>query len=246
MNKISKRIFSNKFEKQSYLSYTWLRQFVFPPDMTKAMFSEESTINIVLIFSAFAIVHSLTVTEKLKRLTASLFTDNFVRGAYRLIFTLFSILVTTLAFGLISKQPQGELISIPQWLFILSLIFQGIGFIVIIISFRHINLLEFTGIAQFISYIRKKELTGDLEGLNIDGLVKGGIYAYVRHPLYFGCILVFTFNPYPTINTIALSLAADIYFIIGGLIEEKRLIKIFGQEYLEYKESVPGFFPFTK
>lgn len=79
----------------------------------------------------------------------------------------------------------------------------------------------------------------------IDELVIGGVYAKVRHPIYGADIVlgwsIFFFYP-------------DVRFLVGAHflmfvllfwmnLEEKALIKKFGNQYLEYMKKVPKIFP---
>lgn len=77
-------------------------------------------------------------------------------------------------------------------------------------------------------------------------LAKNGIYKIVRHPLYLGSFLI----------SLGFCLVSDnlllwIYFIIcfplcyisAIIIEERFLENKFGQEFKEYKKSVPAFLP---
>ncbi|MBF0472735.1 MAG: isoprenylcysteine carboxylmethyltransferase family protein [Nitrospirae bacterium] len=211
------------------------------------MFDIRPVINILLIFTVFAFLHSITVSNRFKALMIRILGERFVKGAYRLIFTFFSVIITAIAFSLIALQPNvGLRLELPIMIKLIFHVIQLIGLILIILPFKYINIFEFTGVSQFFSYIKGKEISGDLEGLNINGLITNGIYGYVRHPLYLGSFLIITFNPYLDINKIAFIIAADIYFIIGGLIEQRRMIKIFGDEYIEYQKKVPAFFPSFK
>lgn len=208
------------------------------------MISIKPLINILLIFSIFAFLHSFTVTNIFKQWMIKRLGEPFIKGTYRFIFTLFSTIITIAAFGLIYQEPYiGQPIILPLFIKIPCFFFQAVGLILLILPFKYINLLEFTGITQFYSYIRGIKVDGDIEGLNINGLITNGIYGIIRHPLYLGGIIIFTFNPYPALNTLTLSIAADIYFVIGGIIEEQRLVKIFGEQYIEYKKTVPAFIP---
>jgi protein-S-isoprenylcysteine O-methyltransferase Ste14 len=111
------------------------------------------------------------------------------------------------------------------------------------LSFKIINSREFLGIAQVWRYITKKEIKGDAEGITQTRLAKTGVYGFVRHPLYLAGIIIFTFEPDITRNWLTVSILADIYFIFGAFMEEKRLITTFGDEYIEYMKQVPRFLP---
>jgi protein-S-isoprenylcysteine O-methyltransferase Ste14 len=72
-----------------------------------------------------------------------------------------------------------------------------------------------------------------------------GILKYVRHPIYCGTILIIIgywfFNP--TIATTVTCITTFLYLPIGILLEEKSLIREFGETYLNYKRKVPALIP---
>lgn len=79
-------------------------------------------------------------------------------------------------------------------------------------------------------------------------LITTGLNAYVRHPIYSGILLMLVgfFLAYPFLKNLVFSLISVLYLIVGSLLEEQKLIRIYGQEYLEYKRRVrmliPGLF----
>ncbi len=77
-------------------------------------------------------------------------------------------------------------------------------------------------------------------------LTTTGCYAHMRHPLYFYSLLFMTLNPVMTVQWLLLTVLSLIYFVAGGIIEEQRLAKIFGREYLVYRQRVPFLFPIPK
>ena len=80
---------------------------------------------------------------------------------------------------------------------------------------------------------------------NSKKLVKTGIYAFVRHPMYIATPLIFIAFISLTLSIISI-IPLVIYIILFRRImnfEEKELEKIFGQEYLDYKKKVLRWFP---
>jgi len=77
-------------------------------------------------------------------------------------------------------------------------------------------------------------------------LVTSGCYARVRHPLYLYSTLFLALNPVMTVCWLLLTCLSVAYFIIGGVIEERRLLKEFGDAYLEYRQRVPFMIPRLK
>lgn len=77
-------------------------------------------------------------------------------------------------------------------------------------------------------------------------LVTDGVYSYVRHPRYSAA----AFLIYPAFAILAHSslclistLVAYAIFKFSSLIEERKLIKTFGQDYKCYMKETPGFIP---
>lgn len=105
----------------------------------------------------------------------------------------------------------------------------AIGLFVVKRSFRNYSLRAFLGF--------KKDLS--------EGLKTTGVQAKVRHPLYAGTLLLVIgyvfFNPQLTSLTILVALL--VYLPFGIQMEEKKLIKMYGEEYEEYRNRVPALFP---
>jgi len=55
--------------------------------------------------------------------------------------------------------------------------------------------------------------------------------------------LFLALNPVMTGQWLLLTILSLIYFIVGGIIEEGRLIQQFGEEYLRYRQQVPFMIP---
>jgi protein-S-isoprenylcysteine O-methyltransferase Ste14 len=74
-------------------------------------------------------------------------------------------------------------------------------------------------------------------------LVTSGCYAHMRHPLYFYSIIFLILNPVITAQWLLLTLYSLVYFIIGGQIEERRLLQTYGELYGSYQRRVPFMIP---
>jgi protein-S-isoprenylcysteine O-methyltransferase Ste14 len=104
------------------------------------------------------------------------------------------------------------------------------GVIVLSAAFRNYSFFSFIGL--------KEERSGEL--------VTTGINAWVRHPIYTGTILItlglFLFDP--RLATMISVLCIWIYLWIGIRLEEKKLVKIFGDKYRAYQQDVAAVIPF--
>lgn len=197
---------------------------------------------VAAVIAGFAIIHSLLVTGRAKTLAARLFGERAVKAFYRFFHTAISGATTLAAIYLIILVPDKTLLRPPLWVAIPFHLVQLAGVAIGIAAFRHMRLDEFLGIAQAARFLRGQEPQGDEEGLQ-QSLATTGIYAVVRHPQYLAGILIFTFNPYLTRNWLVVCVLADLYFVVGALLEERRLIRRFGEEYRRYMERVPRFVP---
>ena len=77
------------------------------------------------------------------------------------------------------------------------------------------------------------------------GLVVDGIMAHVRHPMYFGIIMVYLAF---VLSTMSLLSFIPWFFVIVlhdkfATYEEQKLVERFGEEYIEYKKRVPKWIP---
>jgi protein-S-isoprenylcysteine O-methyltransferase Ste14 len=87
-----------------------------------------------------------------------------------------------------------------------------------------------------------------LFGVRIDRLVTVGPYRYVRHPQYFALMLMtlglsLIFN---TLQLLLFALSTTAAFYISALMEERKLLAIFGQQYRDYAAKTPRFIPRLK
>lgn len=76
-------------------------------------------------------------------------------------------------------------------------------------------------------------------------LVTSGIYRFVRHPQYSGFILsiVGFLIQWPTFITLIMAPMLFVMYTRLAKKEEKVMIDIFGEEYVEYMKKVPRFIP---
>ncbi len=122
---------------------------------------------------------------------------------------------------------------------VLGVLFAVLGSFVLTHAFFTVNLKEFLGLAQ---------LDGEMENSPQapKRLIRSGFYAYVRHPFYFGVIMILLglVLLIPSYATLMMLLATMLYLPVGVALEEKKLIREFGDDYLRYRKEVKAFIPF--
>ncbi len=77
-------------------------------------------------------------------------------------------------------------------------------------------------------------------------LVTHGVYSYVRHPRY-AAIVFLIYSAFALLAHSFLCListvVAYVIFRLSAVLEERKLIQVFGQDYKDYMKETPGFIP---
>ncbi len=200
-------------------------------------------IKVVIIFLVFTFIHSITIARWFKHLCKKLFGDMFMRVWYRASYNAVSFFSVLIALHFIGRVPDHQLWTAPLWLQWPMRVMQLAGLVFGALAFEYLDTWEFMGFKQVWRYVAQREVAGNIEGLTQKGLVTSGVYGIVRHPMYLAGIVIFTFNPHFTVNSLTISILADLYFLIGIFIEERRFLRIFGDQYREYMKRVPRLIP---
>ncbi|HUI67382.1 MAG TPA: isoprenylcysteine carboxylmethyltransferase family protein [Nitrospirota bacterium] len=203
-------------------------------------------IKIIIIFLIFAFIHSITVARWFKQSCNRALGITFMRVWYRFLYNAVSFISGAIAIYLIWQVPDRVLWEGPLWFRWTLHLIQIAGLAFGALAFDYLNAQEFLGFKQVWRYLKRGEVAGDMEGLTDRELVTTGVYGIVRHPMYLAGIIVFTFNPNITVNSLLITVLADLYFLFGVFIEERRFLKIFGEEYRMYMQHVPRLIPSLK
>lgn len=206
----------------------------------------EAIVRVSLICLGFALVHSVCVMSWVKVLAGKVSGQEAVRAYYRLGYTCFSFVAVFIAVYLIVLVPDVDVWRAPVWLRWPMHAVQASALLFAMLSFRGFSSGEFIGVSQALRYLLHKKVSGDAEGLTGAGIIKTGTYGLVRHPLYAAGVAIFSFEPNLTRSWLVVSVFSVLYFIYGAFMEERRLIKRFGQEYRQYMREVPMFVPRLK
>ncbi len=109
------------------------------------------------------------------------------------------------------------------------------------------GLFAVTGMVVMLICISKyfKQLSGLFKESQQSTLQTGGLHQWVRHPLYIGTFifligLVLAWPSYA--NALAVFIII-VYTVAGTVLEEKKLVQEYGEEYLLYQQRVPMLLP---
>ncbi len=195
----------------------------------------DSLIYPIVVFLAMAAwggLHSVLASFTAKRFAEKIFGPKASRY-YRLFFVIAAVVTLVPVMALPVLLPSRLLWVIPTpWLF-LTLIIQFVALVLLVATALETDVMVFAGIRQVLHPNLPYE----------DELVVKGFYRYVRHPLYFFSIILFWLFPYMTDLTLAFFLAGTLYFLIGTIPEESKLLETFGEAYRQYRREVPWMIP---
>lgn len=178
----------------------------------------------ILRFILFAAVHSLFATAWAKKILHG--TD---RQGYRLCYNGASVVM----FGwVMAAYRHSEVLYVVPG--VSSLIMYLLQLVIVLLL---VSCLRETGVGEFLGIAKRTS----------NSFTNSGWYSVVRHPLYFFSFLFMVLNPVMTAQWLILTIMGTVYFIIGGVIEERRLTAEFGETYRNYQQRVPFFIPgFTR
>ena len=176
---------------------------------------------------AYFILHSVFALLPVKNMFNSI---GITSQSYRLIYVIIAIL-SLFAILIFSSIIDSGFVFYPNnFLKLIGLLLAGWGVVIVKIAFKSYDTKAFLGIGSL----------APEDEFRTDGLLKK-----VRHPLYSGSILLlagyFLFSPKLSV-LISVSMMI-IYFLVGIQFEENKLIKAFGERYIEYKKKTPMLIP---
>ncbi|HLO29085.1 MAG TPA: isoprenylcysteine carboxylmethyltransferase family protein [Anaerolineales bacterium] len=188
---------------------------------------------LIFFMALWGILHSLLASLSFKDFLGRAFGNELMKF-YRLLYNLFAVVSIAPVLYLMVTLPNKSLYHVPAPWNYLMLAGQGISVLLLFAAALQTDLLAFAGLRQLIEGEKKSEL------------VISGLYRFVRHPLYTFSLLILWLSPSVSVNSFIVSMALTIYVFIGILFEESKLVREFGQEYLQYKSVTPALIPGLK
>ena len=173
---------------------------------------------------------SVTATGYLKRWLGTRF------RIYRLIFNLVALVtvIPVMAYGQWLRGPmlfrwEGVLICFQVILLISALLLFLAGA-------RHYDLLQFSGLRQLKTGSSHNALTetGELDTT--------GVLDITRHPWYLGGILIIWTRDID-LSALVTNIILTLYFIVGTVLEERKLLIEYGDDYRRYQRKVSMLIP---
>jgi methanethiol S-methyltransferase len=194
-------------------------------------------ISIIVWLFFYFLMHSVLASQRTKARFAHQFGEYAYHGIYRLLYNAIALItLMPIVPQILSQDTLLYVIEPPlRWILTAFQISASIG---LLASLLQIDWMQFAGISQIIAFLRQQPLP-----LPAEQLQTSGVYAIVRHPLYFFSLIVIWFTPSLTTGMLAVNLMVTLYVVIGSRVEEKRMLQLFGDQYRSYIQTVPWLLP---
>jgi protein-S-isoprenylcysteine O-methyltransferase Ste14 len=186
----------------------------------------------VLLLAVFAVQHSVMARPAFKRWWTRIVPEPAERSTY--------VLASSLALLLLFWQwrPIGGAVwqvEHPLGQAVLYGLFAA-GWLTVLVATFLINHFDLFGLRQVWFHLRG-------EPYRPLGFVTPGLYRHVRHPLYVGWLLAFWMTPMMTAAHLLFAVMTTAYILIAIRLEERDLSEVHGDEYAEYRRTVPMLVP---
>lgn len=186
----------------------------------------------VFLLTVYCIIHSLLADNFLMKKV-------YYSWWYRFFYVLQSIFLLFPIFIIYNKLPKINLFYPDNGLKYLLYTPSILGIYIGYLATKVYDNASFLGVKQVYQYFKnKKKYFFKNEG----AFKQEGILKVVRHPYYLAGILILWGRPLYYKDLIT-NIVLTLYFIIGAINEERKLIKIYGDTYKKYKAEVPMLIP---
>jgi protein-S-isoprenylcysteine O-methyltransferase Ste14 len=191
-----------------------------------------SQLVILVSVLVYGIFHSFLASLEVKDWTRRVLGPGVERW-YRLAFNFLGVLTFLPVLGLATSLPDRQLYSVPAPWAYLMVAGQLSALILLAIGLKQTGTMSFLGFRQFLETGKEDE----------PELVTNGLYRWIRHPLYTAGLAFIWLAPVMTGNLLALNLGITVYLVVGAMYEERKLVRVFGEEYVRYREHTPMLIP---
>ena len=195
--------------------------------------------NALLIFvtlMAFGLIHSLLASHTAKALAQRLLGRNIAAATYRLLFNVAALITFVPALYLVFALPDQQLYRFPPPWDSIALGVQALAALGLVIAVFQMDAWFFLGLRQLGE-------PSSIDSTSTAQLVTGGLYRIVRHPLYTFSLIALYLTAPMSINWLAFAVSCNVYFYLGSIFEERKLVREFGDAYRAYQQQVPRLLP---
>jgi protein-S-isoprenylcysteine O-methyltransferase Ste14 len=191
------------------------------------------TLLLVVASALWGLFHSLFVSSSVKDAAQRAFGDPAMNW-YRLAYNLFAVMSFLPVMALASLLPDRQIYTIPEPWVNVTLFIQLMAVVALVVGVFQTDVWSFMGLRQIMG------------GKSESRIMTGGLYRYIRHPLYTAGLVFIWLTPAMTLNRLVLYFSLTLYIMIGAYFEERKLLREFGSDYYEYQARTPMLVPFLQ
>lgn len=192
---------------------------------------------IALIWAVYCVLHSYLISIQFTQRMKLVLKDYY--AFYRLFYVFVSTLLLIPVF--IYTHPLASEVIItyhPPWSVIRFALMMSSLLVFVRAFLIDYDLLFFFGFRQILMFGKKS--------VEPHGTIKRkGLLGVVRHPMYLALIIYLWCQTF-RLSDIVVNAVLTVYVVIGTILEEKKLVLEFGNDYLQYQHEVPMLIPFVR
>ena len=181
---------------------------------------------------SFFIQHSIMIRQSFRSGLSKFIKPQFHGAMYAIASGVFLLIVVVFwqKSDYLLVSPQGIL----RWLLRLVYFLSFVGFFWGVKALGPFDAFGITSI--------KRHLRGKKPPPTMPFVIRGP-YRWVRHPLYFFCLLLIWSCPDLTVDRLFFNILWTAWIFVGAKLEERDLVADIGDAYREYQRSVPMIIP---
>ncbi len=189
---------------------------------------------LALLAAGWCFLHSALISVKVTEYLSQHLGAHY--RFYRLFFNSFAIL--SLAVVIIYQQliKTTPVFDWEGYLRTIQVVLIGLGLVLFVLGAGKYDARRFLGLSQIRDGVSSKAMTQSGE------LDTSGILGVIRHPWYLSLLLII-WARHLDVSGIVLNAVFSAYLVIGAYLEEKKLVREFGELYRDYQERVSMLLP---
>jgi protein-S-isoprenylcysteine O-methyltransferase Ste14 len=196
-------------------------------------------LNFILIFTtlmAFGVIHTMLASHEAKQIAQRLLGRNVATATYRLVYNVLALITILPAVFMVFQLPDQELYRFPAPWDSIALGLQVLAALGLVYSVYQMDAWFFLGVRQLGE-------PSSIDATSTSHLVTDGLHHFVRHPLYTTSLIVLYLASPMSLNWLSFAISCHVYFFIGSIFEERKLVREFGDAYRQYQQRVPRLVP---
>lgn len=189
----------------------------------------------MLLLALFAVQHSIMARPGFKKWWTKIVPE----AVERTTFVFFSSAILALLFWQWQPMPEAVWnVTFEPAILILWAV-CAVGWLTVLASTFMISHAHLFGLKQVHKFLRKE----NQPPLEFD---TPALYRYVRHPIMLGFLVAFWATPHMSEGHLLFAVATTGYILLALQFEERDLVKLFGDRYIEYRKRVRMLIPVPK